>query len=264
MKSLRALLLALFTAAALFLTAGAAGAHAPNHHNNVCSSGNVASGSYRNLTIKGTCAIPDGAVVTVTGHVFLSSGATLNAMTASTVQIKGSVFVAQGATLSLGCSFALTQPPFPGGPVFCTGVSHDAVGGSIIATAPKTLKVDGITVGRDLISVGGGVAVTGANASTCESHPGALNFPIKDNTINGNVLISGWQGCWMGFIRNVQHGNTAIIANRTGDADSTEIVTNTISGNLLCWANTPAPQLGDSHGTPNTVAGHKVGQCAAL
>lgn len=263
MKILRALILILFAACAMVLTAGAANA-APGH-DSTCSGGTVASGTYHNLIISGICTIPDHATVTVNGNLALTRASTLNAMTASTVTIRGNVLVAPEATLSLGCSFALTQPPFPGGPVFCpVGVSHDVVWGSILANRPHTLKIDGITIHRNLVSVGGGTAVTGPTASTCEEHPAPLNFPVKDNTINGDVLISGWQGCWLGYIRNVQGGSAIIAGNRTADADSTEIVTNTITGSLICLANSPAPQIGDSMGLANTVSGHKIGQCARL
>jgi hypothetical protein len=50
----------------------------------------------------------------------------------------------------------------------------------------------------------------------------------------------------------------------TGLPDSTEVVTNTIGGNRLCFGNSPAAQFGDSGGLPNTVAGRKIGQCADL
>lgn len=255
----------------MILTAGAAGA-SPNYsghndHNNAvtCASGNVASGRYSSLTIKGHCTIPDGAVVTVSKHLFLNPGSSLNAMTASTVHVKGSVLVARDAYFALGCSLELTQPPFPGGPVFCpAGVSHDQVDGNVIATQPRTLKINGVTLNGNLVSVGGGAAVTGPSSSTCEQQPAPLNFPIKDNTINGNVLVSGWQGCWLGYIRNVTSGNAVFIGNRTADADSSEIFTNTISRNLICLANSPAPQVGDSHGELNTVRGRSIGQCAGL
>ncbi len=179
--------------------------------------------------------------------------------------VRGNVLVAALATLNLGCSVQNTMPPFPGGPVPCpNGISHDVVHGSIVASQAHTLKIYGITIHGNLVSVGGGEAVTGPNASTCEEQPAPLNFPVKDNTIDGNVLISGWQGCWFGYIRNVQHGSALLIGNHTAESDSTEIVTNTIDGNLICLANSPAPQVGDSEGLPNTVSGHKLGQCAGL
>jgi len=264
MRTLRALLLALITAAAMVLTGGAAGASPTHSYNSTCSGGTVASGTYSNLTIKGSCGIPDGAVVTVMNHLVLTQGSTLNAITASTVQIKGNILVGPGATLGLGCSFALTQSPFPGAPPICTGVSHDTVNGNIIATAAHTVKLNGLAIHGNFVSVGGGAAVTGPLASSCEEQPAPLNFPIKDNTIDGNVLITGWQGCWLGYIRNVQKGTAVITGNHTADADSTEVVTNTITGNLICLANVPAPQFGDSQGAPNAVSGRNIGQCRAL
>jgi hypothetical protein len=46
--------------------------------------------------------------------------------------------------------------------------------------------------------------------------------------------------------------------------DGNEVVTNTIHGNLNCEGNDPAPQVGDSEGSPNHVTGVKTGQCVGL
>jgi hypothetical protein len=48
------------------------------------------------------------------------------------------------------------------------------------------------------------------------------------------------------------------------DPDGNEYVTNTIHGSLNCRGNSPAPQVGDSGGSPNHVTGAKTGQCANL
>ncbi|HEU5244252.1 MAG TPA: hypothetical protein VFU33_07620, partial [Gaiellaceae bacterium] len=49
------------------------------------------------------------------------------------------------------------------------------------------------------------------------------------------------------------------------DTDSSEIMTNSISGNLICHGNTPAAQVNpDDGGQPNDVGGQKIGQCAGL
>jgi hypothetical protein len=87
---------------------------------------------------------------------------------------------------------------------------------------------------------------------------------IEDSRINGNVRIDGYNGFWMGFIRNVVHGSVNLNNNVLEDADGNEYVTNTIHGNLNCSGNSPAPQIGDSEGSPNQVTGRKTGQCAAL
>jgi hypothetical protein len=39
-------------------------------------------------------------------------------------------------------------------------------------------------------------------------------------------------------------------------------MSNVILGNLACFANTPAPQRGDSGGGPNKVFGQRFGHCA--
>jgi len=41
-------------------------------------------------------------------------------------------------------------------------------------------------------------------------------------------------------------------------------VTNTIQHNVNCLGDSPAPQLGDSGGTKNTVSGRATGQCVGL
>lgn len=267
MKGIRTIFAAAIGVAALLLTAAPAQAtpvHATPWHSTVCSGGVIASGTYANLTITGSCSIPDGAHVTVLGHVTLATNSQLNAITASTVSINGSIWVEPGAKLGLGCSQALTLPPYPGAPPICpNGVSNDHVNGGIYANQPLTLLLDGLTVRGSVISVGGGVRATGTNPG-CEQQPGALNFAIKDNVIYGSTLLSAWQGCWIGFIRNVQHGTASLVANRTDSSDSTEIVTNTIHGSLICIANSPAPQVGDSGGAPNAVSGRMLGQCSTL
>lgn len=46
--------------------------------------------------------------------------------------------------------------------------------------------------------------------------------------------------------------------------DSSEIVTNTIPGNLICQKNVPDAQVGDSEGATNTVSGNQIGECAGI
>ena len=49
--------------------------------------------------------------------------------------------------------------------------------------------------------------------------------------------------------------------------DSTEMGTNTIGGNLVCFGNTPHAQIGDAAlegARPNTVSGNMIGECAGL
>lgn len=72
------------------------------------------------------------------------------------------------------------------------------------------------------------------------------------------------------MLRNTIHGSVALYNNvgvtigGLGTPDSSEFATNTIWGSLACSGNWPAPQIGDSEGSPNTVLGGKLGQCKGL
>jgi hypothetical protein len=87
---------------------------------------------------------------------------------------------------------------------------------------------------------------------------------IEDSSIHGSVTISGYNGFWMGFIRNDVHGSVSLNDNVLVDTDGNEYVTNTIHGSLNCSGNSPAPQVGDSEGEPNVVTGAMTGQCVGL
>jgi len=241
--------LCLCTAAALGIWAASAGAD-PNAVPICATAGPALSGTYNNLTVTGNAYVAAGTTLTVKGTLTLAPNACLDAFTLGTVHVTSNVVVGKGATLGLGCTPNAIGPGPP-----CNGVTtNDTVGGSIIANQALTMYIDGVTIGGALTSTGGGPGLLGE----------FLNFPVKDNTIRGNVSITGWQGGWFGFIRN-HVGGQVVYSNNASvqDPDAGEVVTNTIAGNLTCQGNSPAVQVGDSGGLPNTVGGHKVGQCAA-
>jgi hypothetical protein len=207
--------------------------------------------------VTGTCGFVPGAVITINGNLVVADGAALNdhAAATATVTVSGNVLVGKGAVLGLG-----TYNP---------GAPHNSsVGGNIIADAPLSLYLSFLTVHGNVVSNGGGGGVTGQ----------FRNFPTKDNTIDGNLVIQGWTGGWIGVIRThvggnlIFNNNTSVINGLVDppvpgevDSDSSEIMTNTIGGNLICQGNTPAAQVNpDDGGQPNTVGGHKIGQCAGL
>lgn len=212
---------------------------------NVCTGGTIAAGTYNHMTVTGTCTFGDGTV-TINGNLTVAPGAVLNdhAGSPAFVHVTGNVIVGQGGVGGLG-----TYAPSP---------AHDSavVDGNVIGNGAATLYLGGMTVHGNLIVKGGGDA--------------GRNLPIKDDTIDGNVIIQGWTGLWFGVIRDNVGGNVIVNDNTAADpttlpgVDSSEIVTNTIGGNLICSGNTPAPQVGDSEGATNTVGKHKLGQCADL
>ena len=85
----------------------------------------------------------------------------------------------------------------------------------------------------------------------------ALTMFIDFSKIRGNVISNGG-----GNVIATDAVGTRV--DEDGAPDSTEIVTNVIAGNLICLHNSPASQIGDSGGSPNTVGGNKIGECAGL
>lgn len=220
-----------------------------------CAGGIITSNTYSSFTVTGNCMFAPGAVVRINGNLTVADGAMLNdhAASAAEVHITGNVRVGRGAVLGLG-TYAT-----PG------RVGPDTVGGSIVAIQPRTLYLGSMTVGGSVISIGGGLASTSA--------ADFRNFPIKDNVIRGNLVILGWRGGWIGVIRNHVGGSVIFMANvsRSSDAgpgldlDSSEVQTNVIAHNLVCFGNAPAAHVnpGDG-GQPNAVGGRAIGQCAGL
>jgi hypothetical protein len=219
----------------------------------ICSGPATAvAGNYANLTIKGNQYVAAFTKLNVSGNLLVEPGACLDAFTLGTVTVGGNVYVGNGAILALGCTQGSIGPGVP--PCF-NDTTHDTVGGSIIADRPYTMYLDGDTISGDIRSTGGGPGVTFSPY---------VNFPIKDNVVGGNVIVQGWKGAWFGVIRNNVKGRVEISNIGGANPDSNEVATNTIGGNLVCFGNSPAAQLGDSGGTINTVGGTKFGECAAL
>jgi hypothetical protein len=226
--------------------------------------GTALSGSYHNLTVSGIAYVANEATLTVSGNLTLAPGSCLDAFSTGTVQVGHNVNVGHGATLALGCAPGSNGPP-PIAPCFFT-TTDDMVGGNITADQPETMYLTAVTVGGNVVSNGGGFSTPG------------LNFPVKDMNIQGNLILQGWQGgpgAWIGALRNHVGGNV-IISNNVGyrpggnnPNDSTEVVGNTVGGNLICQNNTPPALYGDAYdptiGNGPNVVGHKaIGECANL
>ncbi len=231
----------------------------------VCSGGLIPAGTYTSLTVTGTCLF--GGDVSIYGNVRVADGAVLNDHAfsfADHVLITGNVTVGKGAVLGLG-----TYNP--------VAVHDTTVNGNVVANQPLTLYLTFTTVHGNVVSNGGG--------SSTEFR----NFPTKDNVIDGNLIMQGWQGGWIGAIRDRVGGNVIVSKNAsvvvetpagcdpedpmnpcTGsgpgeDLDSTELQTNVIGGNLICHGNLPAAQVNAADGgEPNQVGGKAIGECAGL
>src|SRR3954453_24054117 len=210
-----------------------------------CSGGAIPAGTYSGLKVTGNCTWAGGSV-TIAGNLTVADGAILNDHAASSakVHVTGNVLVGKGAVLGLGDY----NPVGPHG---------STVDGNVVAKEPLTLYIGAATIRGNLVSNGGG-------------DPGR-NFPIKDDTVGGNVILQGWHGLWLGVIRVQAGGNVIVVNNSAANtsqepgSDSTEIQTNVISGNLICQGNAPAAQVNPiDGGQPNVVGGNKIGQCRGL
>src|SRR5919197_1528387 len=153
------------------------------------------------------------------------------------------------AAVLVAVIFAL--PATAAGTTTCTDVLAPGTYGKVVVPAGATCFTDGPVVVRGGSGPFGGPFDITWNA-------------IEDNVINGGATIENYDGFWMGFIRNTVKGSVNLNGNVLVDPDGNEYVTNTIHGSLNCTGNSPAPQIGDSEGTPNTVTGSKTGQCAGL
>jgi hypothetical protein len=253
MKLSRGLILA---GSALLAAGGfAAPAQAATHGSYTCD-GMLATGTYANVTVPDSCTVPDDAAVTVTRNITIAEGATFDASTHSTLTVEGNISAGPGALVALGCTQA--HPCGDGTP---GEAGADTIGGNVTLDHVFDAAINGVTIEGNLTSVGGGAGVP--------AFP-FIPFSIKDDTIGGNLSVSGLRSSWFGVIRTTVGGNVTLTDIVTGDPDGNEIVADTIGRNLVCHGLSPAPQLGDavegapSGYGPSDVGGRAVGQCAAL
>lgn len=158
------------------------------------------------------------------------------------VTIRGGLFIKTGATFVLGSEDSAG--------------STGTISGGVQATDPASVQIH-------FARISGGIDVHGGSGPFGGPFDITWNA-IEDNRINGGATVEGYNGFWFGFIRNHVNGSVNLNNNVLQDEDANEYVTNTIRGNLNCVGNSPAPQMGDSEGSPNQVTGRKTGQCANL
>lgn len=165
----------------------------------ICSgAGTPISGNYyRSLTLIGNNYVAAGANLAVRGDLRIAPGGCLDAYSTGTVAVGRNVLVGKNAILGLGCAPGVDFLPEPCG----STTTDDTTGGSLVAFDPYTMYLTADTIRGSLFSFGGGPGVT--------SNP-YVNFPIKDNVIDGNAVIDSWNGTWFGFLRNVVQGSVVV------------------------------------------------------
>jgi hypothetical protein len=238
----------------------------------------IAGGTYSSVTVDGVCFVNEGLVV-VTGDVTVET--TNGALVAqfyyndhnsppsgrSGLTVDGNIVVQSGATLILGCGppdNACFEDPSPNDP---TLDSPGIVDGSIIATDALGVDVFDSVVKGDIREAGGGGGAFSGPGADCTStgiftlHDSPAYSDYEDNTIVGNLWVTGVQSCWLGGLRNQAGGSVSYLNNTMADPDAMEVETNRIQGNLICAGDSPAVQFGDAHGKPDIVGGFATGQC---
>ncbi|KRA25774.1 hypothetical protein ASD65_16090 [Microbacterium sp. Root61] len=220
-----------------------------------CSGGDIPSGTYASVAVNGPCTVSTDAVITVLGSVNVAAGAMLDAQSApSTVTISGNVNGARGSFLGLGC-----QPPsYTGNSAHeCAqqpeGHSTISVMGNVSVTGAVAVMLNGVTIRGNVTLSGGGSDIP---------------WSIKNNTLTGNLTISGQRTEWLGALFNTIGGNAKLTDIALSDshpgAPGVYIVRNTVRGNLICTGLTPGVSGGFVPGSVNVVGGNATGQCAAL
>ena len=157
----------------------------------------------------------------------------------------GPVTIRNGLFVEAGATFVLGDEEHPG--------DNGTISAGVHATNAANVQLHFVTIN-------GGVDIHGGAGPFGPPFDVTWNT-IEDSQINGGVTIEGYNGFWMGFIRNNVNGSVNLNDNVLVDPDGNEYVTNTIHGSLNCQGNSPAPQVGDSAGAPNQVTGAKTGQC---
>lgn len=247
-KNKRTGLLGALLVAGALVFAGAPAASAASAADTTCA-GQLAAGSYHNVTVDGMCSIDGSAHIS--GNVSVMRGAHL---VLAGAEIGGNVRVASKAILN---------------------ASGTTFHGNVGASNAMALYIFSSTLDGNLSFVGGGYGPTCMNPTVLEGQ--GHNTMVKDSHIAGNVTFNGWSGCWFGFLRNTVGMNVQIsnmyanpenvitFGNETvyQGLDSTEVVGNHVTGVLNCTRNTPHAQVGDAAPIPNT-ARRALGECAAL
>lgn len=257
MKVRRSLTLAgIAVLAAGGFTAAAQSAQAASLHSSYTCDGELAGGTYGNVVVPESCTVPDGADVIVLHNVSVAAGAMFDASTHSTLAVHGNVSAGPGSFVTLGCTEAHPcDDEEPG------NIGDVTVDGNVSLDHVYDAAINGVTIGGNLTSVGGGAGL---------SEEQFIPFSVKDDTIGGNISISGLRTTWFGLIRSEVGGTVTLTDIVLADPDGNEIVADHIGRNLVCYGLSPAPQLGDAvEGAPpgygpTQVDGKAVGQCAEI
>lgn len=229
----------------------------------VCKGGEIGSGTYSSITVKGNCSVAKDAVIKVRGDITVRRGAALDAQSSpSTITVRGNVNAFRGSMLGLGCQPAalMGNSAHPcvdadGNPIEDPGVfSTIKVKGSVTTIGAAVVLINGIKVGGSLAIVRGG-------------DPN-IPWSVKNNTIKGNLWAGHLKTNWFGVLfnkvgKNVTLVDMTLLEDHPDAAGVVYVVQNAIGHNLLCRG-LPGVSGGFVPGAVNTVGGKALGQCKGL
>lgn len=236
----------------------------------------VLTGTHGAVVVRGACEVNAGAAV-VNGDLTLSAGSALLAAFAlndktgtgtSSLTVKDNVLVRAGATLLMGCNpanFACLDDPDQSNPTLSM---HPTVGLDLRSNQPLGVIVHNFTVGGDVIQTGGGGGVNCNPQGVFKLFQSPVFSAYEVGSVGGDVRISSVHSCWMGVVE-LHVGNTMVMyQNKLADPDAIEILSNNITGNLICRGNSrtwdngeTGPNLFPRQPAPNTVGRNRKGQC---
>ena len=265
-----------FLAAGPVTAAGAAATTGTTTCSGTPSAPGVLTGTHGAVVVKGACEVNAGAAV-VNGDLTLSPGSALLAAFAlndqtgsgtSSLAVSGNVLVRAGATLLMGCNpanFACLDDPNQSNPTLSM---HPTVGLDVRSNQALGVIVHNFSVGGDIIQTGGGGGVNCKPQGVFKLFQSPVYSTYEVGTVGGDIRISSVHSCWMGVVED-HVGNTMVMyRNRLADPDAIEILSNNITGNLICRGNSMTwdngdvgPNLFPRQPEPNTVGRNRKGQC---
>ena len=219
-------------------------------------------GNHWNVVVHGVCVVNRGPAF-VQRNIWITRGSVLLAAFArhhSRLVVGRNVFVKKDATLILGCEakhFACLDDSQKHPRLN----SHSTIFGSLLGDRALGIVVHNSSIEHSVSQHKGGGGLTCRPHGIFKAFKSPVYSDYEDNFIRGNVHISGLHSCWFGFIRNFVASSVRVGSNRFADKDANEVVSNVVLLNLLCFNNKPKVQFGDSHGRPNRVGRHALGEC---
>jgi hypothetical protein len=228
------------------------------------------TGTHGAVVVNGACEVNAGPAV-VNGDLTISPGSVLVAafgLHNSSLSVQGNIYVRAGATAVLGCNpanFPCIDDPNPNQPTLS---SHLTVGLDLRSNLALGVVVHNFTVAGDVIQTGGGGGINCKPQGIFKLFQSPVYSTYEVGTVSGDVRISSVHSCWMGVVET-HVGNTMVMyRNRLFDPDAIEILSNNITGNLICRGNSATWDNGDTgpnlfprQPEPNTVGRNRKGQC---